>query len=39
MLQYYGIKCKMVTVFFYLIIIQFTIYKIITSFIADNKVE
>ena len=38
MLQYYGIKCKMVTVFFYLIIIQFTIYKIITSFIADNKV-
>jgi len=39
MLQYYNIKCKIVAILFYLLIIQLVVYKrTITRFIADDKV-
>ena len=39
MLQYADINCKTITVLFYLLIIQLTVYNgTITRFIADNKV-
>ena len=39
MLQYYDINCKTVTILFYLLIIQLTVYKrTMTIFITDDKV-
>jgi len=39
MLQYWDIDCKTVTILFYLLIIQLTVYnRTITRFIADDKV-
>jgi len=39
MLQYYAIKCKTVSILFYLLIIQLAVYKrVITRFIADDKI-
>jgi len=39
MLQYYDINCKTVTILFYLLIIQLTVYnRTIQRFISDDKV-
>jgi len=39
MLQYWDIKCKTVTILFYLLMIQLTVYRrTITRCIADDKV-
>jgi len=39
MLQYYDINCRTVTILFYLLIIQVTVYnRTITRFTADDKV-
>jgi len=39
MLQYYDISCKTITILFYLLNVQLTVYnRTITRFIADDKV-
>jgi len=38
LMPHYDIKCKTVTILFYLVVILIMVYKITTRFIADDKV-